>query len=64
MDTDTSVKMELKTKLKGRQLLSFNRNTRLEHLQVGFIDYDNMIKTMFIHILKQRAWHRNEHGIS
>lgn len=55
MDTDTSVKMELKTKLKGRQLLSFNRNTRLEHLQVGFIDYDNMIKTMFIHILKQRA---------
>lgn len=53
MDTDTSVKTELKTKLKGRQLLSSNRNTRLEHLQVGFIDYDNMIKTMFIHILKQ-----------
>lgn len=38
MVTDTNSKTELKTKLKGRQPLSFKRNIRLEELQVKFLD--------------------------
>ena len=36
--TDNSIRTEVKTKLKGRQPLSFKRNTRLEQLQLEFLD--------------------------
>lgn len=38
METDINIKTVLKTKLKGRQPLSFKGNIRLEELQVKFLD--------------------------
>lgn len=38
METDTSIKTKVKTKLKGRSSLSFKRNISLERLQVEFVD--------------------------